>query len=114
LEVVATPGHTPDSLCLLDRKNRLLFTGDTFYVGPLYLYSPETNFAEFTKSAARIAKLVPGLDLVLPAHNVPIAEPVYLTRLADAARQVQSGKLKSKPNEGLREYTFEGFTILVK
>jgi glyoxylase-like metal-dependent hydrolase (beta-lactamase superfamily II) len=114
LEVVATPGHTPDSLCLLDRKNRLLFTGDTFYPGPLYLYSPETNFAEFAKSAARVAKLVPELDLVLPAHNVPVAEPVYLTRLAEAARQVQSGKLKPKPNDGLREYTFDGFSILVK
>jgi hypothetical protein len=61
-----------------------------------------------------MAKLFPGLDFVLPAHNVPIAEPVYLTRLADATRQVQSGKLTPKPNEGLREYTFVGFTILVK
>jgi glyoxylase-like metal-dependent hydrolase (beta-lactamase superfamily II) len=114
LEVVATPGHTPDSVCLLDRKNRLLFTGDTFYLGPIYLYGADTSFADFAKSAARMAQLVPQLDLVLPAHNVPVAEPVYLTRLADAARQVQSGKLKSKPNENLREYTFEGFSILVK
>jgi glyoxylase-like metal-dependent hydrolase (beta-lactamase superfamily II) len=114
LEVVATPGHTPDSLCLLDRKNRLLFTGDTFYLGPLYLYSPETNFTDFAKSAARMAKLVPQVDLVLPAHNVPVADPVYLTRLADAARQVQSGKLDPKPNDGLRQYSFDGFSILVK
>jgi glyoxylase-like metal-dependent hydrolase (beta-lactamase superfamily II) len=114
LEVVATPGHTPDSLCLLDRKNRLLFTGDTFYLGPIYLYGPDTNFAAFAKSAARMAQLVPQLDLVLPAHNVPVAEPVYLTRLADAARQVQSGKLKPNDNDGLREYAFEGFSILVK
>jgi len=29
LEILATPGHTPDSLSLLDRSNGLLLTGDT-------------------------------------------------------------------------------------
>jgi glyoxylase-like metal-dependent hydrolase (beta-lactamase superfamily II) len=29
LEVIAVPGHTPDSIALLDRGHRLLFTGDT-------------------------------------------------------------------------------------
>ena len=31
LEVIATPGHTPDAISLLDRANGLLFTGDTYY-----------------------------------------------------------------------------------
>jgi glyoxylase-like metal-dependent hydrolase (beta-lactamase superfamily II) len=114
LEVATTPGHTPDSLCLLDRKNGLLFTGDTFYLGPLYLYSPETDFPAYVKSTARMAELVPSIKLVLPAHNVPVAEPETLTRLADAAQQVQSGKVQPKANEGLKEYSFEGFSILVK
>jgi glyoxylase-like metal-dependent hydrolase (beta-lactamase superfamily II) len=34
LEVIATPGHTPDAISLLDRANGLLFTGDTYYPGP--------------------------------------------------------------------------------
>src|SRR5262249_12511415 len=38
LEVVLTPGHSPDSVCLLDRKDRLLFTGDTFYPAALYAH----------------------------------------------------------------------------
>jgi glyoxylase-like metal-dependent hydrolase (beta-lactamase superfamily II) len=29
IEVIATPGHTPDSISLIDRANGLLFTGDT-------------------------------------------------------------------------------------
>jgi glyoxylase-like metal-dependent hydrolase (beta-lactamase superfamily II) len=37
LKVIGTPGHTPDSIALLDEKNGLLFTGDTFYLGPIYL-----------------------------------------------------------------------------
>jgi len=45
LEVIHVPGHTPDSLALIDRKNRLLWTGDTFYPGPIWLYAPETSLS---------------------------------------------------------------------
>ena len=34
LEVISTPGHTPDAISLLDRANGLLFTGDTYYPAP--------------------------------------------------------------------------------
>jgi glyoxylase-like metal-dependent hydrolase (beta-lactamase superfamily II) len=34
LEVIAAPGHAPDSVCLFDREHGLLFTGDTYYPGP--------------------------------------------------------------------------------
>lgn len=30
LEVIATPGHTPDSVCILEPENGILFTGDAF------------------------------------------------------------------------------------
>jgi glyoxylase-like metal-dependent hydrolase (beta-lactamase superfamily II) len=29
VQVIALPGHTPGSICLLDSKTRSLFTGDT-------------------------------------------------------------------------------------
>ncbi len=113
LEVILTPGHTPDSLCLLDRGNRLLFTGDTFYLGPIYLYTPETDFALYSKSVDKLAKLAPTVDLLLPGHNVPTANPGYLAKLAEAVRQVQAGTVQPKMNEGRREYVFEGFSLLL-
>src|SRR5438874_9827637 len=76
LEIIFTPGHTPDSLCLLDRKHGLLFTGDTFYPGPIYLFTPEADFAAYARSVSRLAHLAPSLKLLLPGHNVPVAEPV--------------------------------------
>ena len=113
LEVIFTPGHTPDSLCLLDRKNRLLFTGDTFYLGPIYLFTEETDFTAYTKAVARLAKLAPKLELLLPAHNVPVAAPDYLGRLEKAVEIVRSEALKPKVTEGRREYSFEGFSLLL-
>ncbi len=45
LKVITTPGHTPDSISLLDQAHGLLFTGDTYYPGLIYLYRPETDLA---------------------------------------------------------------------
>jgi glyoxylase-like metal-dependent hydrolase (beta-lactamase superfamily II) len=113
LEVIFTPGHTPDSLVLLDRKNGLLFTGDSFYPGPIYLFTPETDFAAYARSVAQLAALEPQIKLLLPAHNVPVAASFYLKRLADAVQQVQRGKAKSQITEGHREYSFDGFSLLL-
>ena len=113
LEVLLTPGHTPDSLSLLDRQNKLLFTGDTFYAGPIFLYVPETSVADYERSVQRLATLVPQLDLLLPSHNFPSEKPVMLLRLQEALKQVQSGKAKFKMNDGHREYEFDGFSLLM-
>jgi glyoxylase-like metal-dependent hydrolase (beta-lactamase superfamily II) len=113
VEVIFTPGHTPDSLSLLDRKNGLLFTGDTFYPGPIYLFVPETDWPAYSRSVKRLAALEPQIKLLLPAHNVPIADPVFLRRLADAVQQVNQGQAKGRVTEGHREYVFDGFSLLV-
>jgi len=113
LEILFTPGHTPDSLSLLDRQYGLLFTGDTFYPGPIYLFTPETDFAAYAHSVARLAQLVPHLRLLLPSHNVPVAAPPFLTRLNGAVKKIQSGDAKFEVTDGRREYSLEGFSLLL-
>ncbi len=54
LEIMFTPGHAPDSICLLDRENRLLFTGDTFYLAPLYTHIAGSDFDDYAESARRL------------------------------------------------------------
>jgi glyoxylase-like metal-dependent hydrolase (beta-lactamase superfamily II) len=112
LEVIFTPGHTPDSLCLLDRKNGLLFTGDTYYPGPIYLFVAETDVSAYTASVARLARLAPDLNLLLPAHNLPTASPEALLKLNGALTAIRAGKAKPVISDGHREYKFDGFSIL--
>jgi glyoxylase-like metal-dependent hydrolase (beta-lactamase superfamily II) len=113
LEVIFTPGHTPDAISLFDRANGLLFTGDTFYRGPIYLFVPETGIEAYIHSVDRLAALQPQVTLLLPGHNIPVAEPAYLTKLAAAIREVQAGHVKSKESGGYREYPFDGFSLLL-
>lgn len=114
LEVLGTPGHTPDSLSLLDRANGLLFTGDTYYSGEIYLWTSETDLAAYTVSIEKLARLEPGLKKILPAHGPPVAEPVRLLELQQALREIQAGTARFEPaDEGRRLFRFEHFSILM-
>ena len=114
LEVLRTPGHTPDSICLLDRENGLLFTGDTYYSGEIYLWSPETSVADYTASIAKLAALEPGLKKLLPAHGPPVVEPGRLSELQAALHDIAAGRATAEPAaENRRLFRFANFTILM-
>jgi glyoxylase-like metal-dependent hydrolase (beta-lactamase superfamily II) len=93
IEVIATPGHTPDAISLLDHGNGLLFTGDTYYPAPIWLYRPETDLDAYATSIRRLAALTPQVKLVLGAHNIPVAPPSVLPRLVNAFDAVRTGKV---------------------
>jgi glyoxylase-like metal-dependent hydrolase (beta-lactamase superfamily II) len=97
LEVIATPGHTPDAISLLDRANGLLFTGDTYYPATIWLYRPETDLDAYAASIRRLAALAPQIMTVLGAHNVPVAPPAVLARVAAAFDDVRAGKVQPTP-----------------
>ena len=112
LEVLLTPGHAPDSLCLLDREQRLLFTGDTFYPAPLYTHIAGADFDAYRTSAHRLAALAPLVRHLLPGHNVGRVGSEYLIRMADAFDSVAGGEMDYTVTDGNREYSFEKFSIL--
>ena len=115
LEIVGTPGHTPDAICLLDRANGLLFTGDTYYPAPIWLFRPETDLNAYVASAKRIAALVPQLKLVLGAHNIPVAQPSVLPRLVAAIEAVRAGKGETRPEGAGKVITsVDGFSFLLR
>jgi glyoxylase-like metal-dependent hydrolase (beta-lactamase superfamily II) len=114
LQVISVPGHTPDSIALLDEKNGLLFTGDMFYAGPIYLYRPETDLDAYIASMQKLAAMAPRLTLLLPAHNVPVGDPAILPKVVTAMQQVRRGEVKPISRDGKHEYVFDGFSFLMR
>jgi len=112
LEILATPGHTPDAICLFDRVNGLLFTGDTYYPATIWLYRPETDFDAYANSIARLAALAPQVRTVIGSHNIPVAPPSVLPQLVAAFADLRAGKATCKPGSPgkkrcqVRDYTF--------
>jgi glyoxylase-like metal-dependent hydrolase (beta-lactamase superfamily II) len=115
LEILSTPGHTPDAISLIDRANGLLFTGDTYYPAPIWLFRPETDFEAYVASVKRLAALAPQLKLVLGAHNIPVASPDVLPRLAAAIQSVLAGNVPPKTVDGGKSlYATDGISFLLK
>jgi len=98
IEVIATPGHTPDAISLFDRANGLLFTGDTYYPAPIWLFRPETDLDAYARSIRRLAALAPQVKVVLGAHNVPVAKPEVLAQLVTAFDDMRAGKVTPTPD----------------
>jgi glyoxylase-like metal-dependent hydrolase (beta-lactamase superfamily II) len=115
IEVLATPGHTPDAISLYDRANELLFTGDTYYPAPIWLYRPETDLDDYAKSIQRLADVVPHVKIVLGAHNVPVAPPSVLADLVQAFADLRAGKAACKPDKPGRQLcTVGNFRFLIR
>jgi glyoxylase-like metal-dependent hydrolase (beta-lactamase superfamily II) len=118
LQIIATPGHAPDSICLLDRAHGLLFTGDTYYNAHIYIFGAGADAVAYGVSVQRLAALAPNLKLVLPAHNEPIAQPSVLPALAAAYQAVlqgkahiQSGKQNTIGEQAPAIYSYAGFNF---
>ncbi len=115
LEILNTPGHAPDSICLLDRENRLLFTGDTFYLAPLYTHLEGSSFDDYAASASRLAALAGDIDAAFTSHNVPVVDPSYMTALGAAFASINDGSATDYTiSDGFREYNFDGFSVIVR
>jgi glyoxylase-like metal-dependent hydrolase (beta-lactamase superfamily II) len=113
LEVLHVPGHAPDALALLDRKRGLLFTGDSYYDGPIWLFGKGTDLAAFEHSITRLVALTPTLTQLLPAHNTANVSPAALSKTLAAIRAVRSGAARATAGDGDQlSFTVDGITIL--
>lgn len=69
LEVIHTPGHTPGSICLYNRKDKILFSGDTLFAGTYgRIDFPLGNHEDMRRSLERLAKLH-YTTFVYPGHG---------------------------------------------
>lgn len=122
IEVMIIPGHTPDCVALMDREAGLLWTGDTYYEGPLWLFFPGTDLDAYQQSITRLASLVPTLKKLLPAHNHPLIPPTRLVEVRDGLALIRSGKYKGEPikeagnplAKDVLEFKFDGFSFLIR
>lgn len=115
LEILHVPGHTDDAIALLDRDAGYLWTGDSFYEGPIWLFWPGTDLEAYRRSTERMAALAPTLTRVFPAHNTAVAEPSRLIMLRDAFAGALDGTLAGVlRDDGLMTYDAGAFSLLMR
>jgi len=117
LRVVHTPGHSPDSLCLVDDAHGVLLAGDTVVAAASWLHGAGADLDAFARSTAALAGL--PLRRVLTAHNLCAERPPsYVRSVAQTAERVRAGQSTPRPGTDLLgnpvdRHTHDGVTLLL-
>lgn len=97
LRVIATPGHTDDSVCLQVPADNVVLTGDTVLGRGTAVISDDGSLGDYLDSLRRLRALTEetGLSALLPGHGPLLADPVavldfYLTHRAERLDEVRA------------------------
>jgi glyoxylase-like metal-dependent hydrolase (beta-lactamase superfamily II) len=109
IDVVATPGHTSDSLCFLLEEDRAVLTGDTVLGrGTTVVAYPDGRLADYLATLRHLHALAAERDLarVLPGHGpvleVPHAPPVAVLEFYLDHRQERLAQVRAAVADGAR------------
>lgn len=106
VEVLAIPAHSEGSIALLDKKDRLLFSGDELEAGQVLQFVRDTMLPakEFCrihkKHMERLKSRQQEFDLICPSHNgTPISKD-YLDAFIELDSRIIDGTAEIMPDTG--------------
>ena len=97
LRVVASPGHSADSVCLLLPADNAMFTGDTVLGRGTTVIATDGNLGDYLRTLGQLRDLAEAtqVGLLLPGHGPTLADALgtldyYLSHRAERLDQVRS------------------------
>lgn len=114
-EVIHLPGHTPGSICLLDRKRKIMIGGDTIQSGPIFMFGPGRNFYAFVASMEKLLTMIDDIDWIYACHHDIKVSSDKINLLLEGAKDMISGRAVGEPEprfEGkVKRYTTHGVSF---
>jgi glyoxylase-like metal-dependent hydrolase (beta-lactamase superfamily II) len=97
LRVVASPGHSADSVSLLLPADGALFTGDTVLGRGTTVIAHDGNLGDYLRTLGQLRELAEAMELrlLLPGHGPMLGDPIgildyYLAHRAERLEQVRA------------------------
>lgn len=107
LEAIHTPGHSAGSVCFLDKKNRILFSGDTVNKGIIIINRPEgteKELAIYRDSIAKIWARQEEFDQLAIGHDGILIDKSIVKDYLDLANSIIDGSVVGQYEEvGIRK-----------
>jgi glyoxylase-like metal-dependent hydrolase (beta-lactamase superfamily II) len=69
LQILHTPGHSPDSVSLWEPERNRLLAADFLYFGGLYAHTPGASLAEYLSASRRLRALIRDDTAIFGAHG---------------------------------------------
>lgn len=105
VEVIAIPAHHEGSIALLDKTDRLLFTGDEMESGQVLLFVRDGNLpleqvvAAHKANMERLRARRSEYDFICPAHNGTMLQPdIYLNDFIALDQSILDGTAAVQPD----------------
>lgn len=100
LEVIETPGHTKDGICLLDTDNRLLFSGDTIVSTPTLMFDTFSDtMSVYLKSLEKLKSRREEYELIFPGHYLRPIGSIYIDHMIQCVKEILKEHILENPEE---------------
>lgn len=106
-EVIEIPGHTPGSVGLINREEKLLFSGDSIVATPVWLYLEHSLPVKTYRDALRQVKSNNDIKTIYPGHQPTALDPGQLDDLIACADEILEDPERGEPTR-----TFAGEGLL--
>jgi len=104
LEVIDLPGHTPGSIALFDRKNRIIFTGDTLSKNPVFFIPGMSDGEAYLRSMEKLEAMKDEIDTIIAFHGESVLDTSMIGLFKNAMKAYLAGELTGvKQSMGPRE-----------
>ncbi|HLT81748.1 MAG TPA: MBL fold metallo-hydrolase [Cyclobacteriaceae bacterium] len=99
IEVIHTPGHTAGSICLLDHKDGVLYSGDTNN-GLSWLHPPDALPLEVYMESLQKLLNRTEFHTLYPGHDLPF-DREFISEQIECVRRIIAGECVGVPYESL-------------
>lgn len=94
LEVIEIPAHAPSSIAFLDRKERILFSGDEVEKGVMLVWmqdEPQPTVEQHAHNMEKLLKYRNAFDFICSGHELVMADPSLIEDYLEHDRRIMSG-----------------------
>ena len=99
LEIITIPGHTPGSIAVLDKNNRVLISGDPIQDGDIFMFGVQREMHAYLLSLEKLQKQRDRFDTIYPSHGTFPVKPELIDALQEGAKRVLAGEIPGTDKE---------------